>query len=118
MDSRSGKSRRAATVRASVGGPRANVSFDDVVTGRAGLATFDTNGVEIDEEDNFVASIVCDKIEVVKVVAGTVGRGGNDVKRVPTVMVERCVAECEKAEEGIGIVEVASGRGLSKEPVI
>ena len=51
-----------------------------------------------------------------------VGRGGRDVERVPTVIVDNTVDDwvpvCTRREEGRGLVDVASGRGLSKEPVM
>jgi len=40
-----------------------------------------------------------------------VGIGGRDVDNVPTVIVESTVWECKVKEDGIGWVDVASGKG-------
>jgi len=78
----------------------------------------DTDGVLEADEDFVVAGLV---------LVG-VGSGGRNEETVPTVMVESFVVEAKVAvpdpvaervrEGGTGIEDVASGRGVLKEPVI
>jgi len=121
--------------RAGIGGPCLGTPFDKGVGAPVRVP------VSVVEDSNEVESLVEDGDEETDgaleedadfVVAGLVltgvGSGGSDVERVPTVMVDSTVVECEVAvpdpvaewvrDGGIGIEEVASGRGLSKEPVI